>query len=201
MPPTQSITIGSYVKETGTGKYLGQVIRFGSNGHLAIIKEPGGAIIHRLVAILLPTEKEFAMAQQITAAPKFAVGDPVKGKYTGEYLGKITRVIAHFYYEIDDDDMGITSEDSIEPAPRFTPEEAWAQLPILILRELLPFINRDRRIMSTPPVYESERRAIRHEAYKFLGGASPRVEITEEVKVRVRGKIREVADILGLLII
>lgn len=88
----------------------------------------------------------------------------------------------------------------LEPAPRLTPEEAWAQLPILVLREI---VEHERTTIPLVPEYNGyissdKHSAIRHECYKLLGGSG--VKITEEVKERVRNKITEIGQIVNVYV-
>ena len=123
-------------------------------------------------------EKELAM---------IVVGDPVRDRHTGQYLGKVTEEkVARYLYV--DNGAGWYHEVQLEPAPKLTAEEAWTQVPILVLREI------KEHFLDQRCAYEDALRAIRHECYKLLGGAG--VKVTEEVKGRVRKVIEDVMDLL-----
>ena len=83
------------------------------------------------------------------------------------------------------------------PKPKLTPEQAWAELPILVA-ELIKEkswpqqFSRDNK----RAIFESDRTEIRHQSYILLGGAG--IKVTEEVKERVRNVIERMATVLGV---
>lgn len=114
------------------------------------------------------------------------IGDRVRDIRTGEYQGEVTHIaVIRELLVVRNGLSSLVYEHDVEPAPRLTSEEAWTQAPILIVREIL---ERGTRL------YESDRRGIRHECYKLLGGSG--VKITEPVKGRVRTIIEQVASAL-----
>jgi hypothetical protein len=122
---------------------------------------------------------------------KIEVGSPVKSKRTGEYLGKVKelRIITVAEVQYDDKYRHTYPYEvaDLELAPQLTPEEAWAEVPILVLR-----------VLTTPgsgtTFYSDEYSALRFHCYKLLGGAG--VKVTDEVKARVRKIVQDVCQAL-----
>ncbi len=114
------------------------------------------------------------------------IGDHVRDSRTKEYQGEVKNIAIIKQLVVCRN--GLTSlvyESDVEPAPRLTSEEAWAQAPILVVHEIL-----ERGTV----LYEFDRRQIRHECYRLLGGSG--IKVTEPVKERVRAIIEQVASAL-----
>ena len=84
----------------------------------------------------------------------------------------------------------------LEPAPKLTPDEAWAQLPILIIEQVKAL--RVHYTDGVPVLYAGQRSNIRHECYKLLGGAGIKVE---PVKERVTNMVEAIARAMGVRVV
>ncbi|SRR5258708_892811 len=133
----------------------------------------------------------------------FSVGDWVRSTWSGaegEIVGIKTVVEVQLTtFNTPSDFYASELEPADRPKPKLTQEQAWMELPLLVA-ELInnkalvsEFSNDKRRV-----IYEPDRTEIRHQAYILLGGADPRIDITEEVKERVRDVIERMAAILGV---
>lgn len=121
------------------------------------------------------------------------VGDYVRFINNDKYLGKVVSEHTVRVLTIIDDngyEHGIP-DDVLEVAPKLTPDEAWAELPYLILGQLNKWAT-----YVIQPLGEDALKLIRHEAYKLLGGAG--IKVTVEVKERVRKAISRIADAMGV---
>lgn len=125
------------------------------------------------------------------------IGERVKSKHTGEYLGQVIgertiRVLAIRNAQ-GFDQYGL-NEDDVEIADRLTPDQAWAELPFLVVK-LLNTRGPGRLLCG-------EHAAIRHECYKFLGGAGIKIEHPDGPnKQRVRQTIERFAEFLNIEIV
>ena len=134
----------------------------------------------------------------IQATNQIKVGDYVRlrGHSSPDgYLGKVIneKVVRILTVENNKGDHFGTLAEDLEVAPRLTEDEAWAELPYLILGQ----INKLATIYwGKTSLLETDYRQIRHEAYKLLGGAG--IKVDESVKERVRKAIKRMADAMGL---
>ena len=124
------------------------------------------------------------------------VGDPVKSRYDGEYLGCIAGVETVTYLTIQNPNNIFETthvpEEAVELVPRLTPEEAWEKVVELIDDGVLEFENPTET---------------RHQCYRVLGGNG--IKVTDSVRGRVQGlqarRIEKLSDtainahLLGLL--
>lgn len=128
-------------------------------------------------------------AQTQTDQTSFKVGDRVRSKRTGDYLGKITAI--KVVYEATDSDGYVSRNfsDQLELAPQLDAATVWSEVPLLIMREING--RGPRRV-----IFDFEQKSIRHQCYRLLGGNG--VKVTDEVKERVRLLISQVAAGLGI---
>ncbi len=155
-------------------------------------------------------EREFAMTMingraTIDGIPNdgFKVGDWVKDTWTNEDAGEVTRLKTFAVVQRASGEAYTYDISRLElaerPKPKPTQEQAWTELPILVAELIkdkawVSALSKDK----SPVIYETERTEIRHQAYILLGGANPRINITDEVKERVRDVIERMAAILGV---
>lgn len=120
-------------------------------------------------------------------------GDRVTSKNNMGRYYKVTGVVLVQRLTIQDENTGATfvdlAPDMFDPAPKkLTPVEAWSEVPVLIIR-----LMQDYGL----PLWEYDKRGIRHECYKLLGGAG--VKVNEEVKTRVRYLIEQTEGLVQKL--
>src|SRR6266851_3592553 len=130
-------------------------------------------------------------------------GDSVRDAVTKEYLGKVLRVetVNYAHIQTKDGDGARVNMARIETAPKLTPEQAWSQLPLDIVKELAalkesPF---NHSWGGATSLYASGYTDLRRQCYVLLGGTG--VKVTEEVKGRVRSIIETLAGHLGIRIV
>lgn len=120
----------------------------------------------------------------------FTKGDRVRNKHNGLYLGTVTDVIE--FVRVRNGGGGFVEgfpASDLELAEPLSPETVWSQVPILVMQQIMG-------MGSATGLYEFDRRGIRHECYRLLGGAG--IKIDEDVKERVREVIKEVAALLSV---
>ncbi len=145
----------------------------------------------------------------INITKSIGIGTQVRDAVTKEYLGKVVKVETVVYATIEtrDGDQARVNVARIEVAPKLTPEQAWSQLPLDIVKFLVEIKRSPVRawggdavgwygnpVFLTPTKYSE----LRHQAYVLLGGAG--VKVTEDVKERVRSIIETLAGHLGIRI-
>ncbi len=160
-------------------------------------------------------ESEFAMVEDstrravingratINGIPNdgFKVGDWVRNTWHGE-AGEIISLTTIAEVKTDERDFACPIDEleaTEKPRPKLTPEQAWLELPMLIAELIndkawISQLSKDKH----RDLYETDRTEIRHQAYILLGGADPRIDITEPVKERVRNVIERMAAVLGV---
>lgn len=151
-----------------------------------------GLIRHLGITEVAAIEKEKAMETYTENEKTIGLRSPVKNKISGEYLGKVTAMRNVWYVKTDGTGSREFDLEHLELAPRLTPEEAWMQLPLDIVRDLVEF----ERTSITGTLYPSAYRELRHRAYVLLGGAG--IKVTDDVKERVRSIIETLAGHLGM---
>src|SRR6266568_2482440 len=131
----------------------------------------------------------------INITKSIGIGTQVRDAVTKEYLGKVVKVETVVYATIEtrDGDQARVNVARIEVAPKLTPEQAWSQLPLDIVKRLVD-LKRLPGMMN-----EFAYTALRRECYVLLGGAG--VKVTEDVKERVRSTIETLSRHLGIRII
>ncbi len=141
------------------------------------------------------TAQELAREAEKQFGTSIGVGTQVRDAMTKEYLGKIVQVETVVYATIEtrDGDRARVNVARIEVAPKLTPEQAWSQLPLDIVKRLVD-LKRLPGMMN-----EFAYTALRRECYVLLGGAG--VKVTEDVKERVRSTIETLSRHLGIRII
>ncbi len=141
------------------------------------------------------TAQELAHDAEKQFGTSIGVGTQVRDAMTKEYLGKIVQVETVVYATIEtrDGDRARVNVARIEVAPKLTPEQAWSQLPLDIVKRLVD-LKRLPGMMN-----EFAYTALRRECYVLLGGAG--VKVTEDVKERVRSTIETLSRHLGIRII
>ena len=109
------------------------------------------------------------------------IGDHVKSAWDGTYLGVVSGIKTVRFYDVQQNGH-ITQvlETGLQPAPRLTPDEAWAKVPEIIVDGILDW--------KTPT-------SVRHDCYVLLGGSG--VKVTGGVKERVRNAQARMIDRLG----
>src|SRR5260221_14614670 len=114
----------------------------------------------------------------------FKVGDWVKDTWTNEVAGEVTRLKTFAVVQQASGEAYTYDISRLElaerPKPKPTQEQAWTELPILVA-ELIKQ-KKHPHYDDTDAIYEYNRTEIRHQAYVLLGGADPRINITEPVK-------------------
>src|SRR5579885_1820469 len=126
------------------------------------------------------------------------VKTPGSKNNVAQVVGKRVRVFTEYSVKFPSGIKVTIEEKDLETAPKLTPEEAWLKVPGLIMREIRKHVETNRpsfpsHIIVDGPLYEPDRRAIRHEVYKLLGGASPRIDITDHVREKVADTLEEIA--------
>ncbi|SRR6266567_1011822 len=153
-------------------------------------------------------------AQEWPGARSIGVGTQVRDVVTKEYLGKVVKIETVIYATVETpgsqqrDVQPRIKIERIEVAPKLTPEQAWSQLPLDIVKFLVEIKRSPVRawggeavgwhgtpVFLTPTKYSE----LRRQAYVLLGGAG--VKVTEDVKERVRSIIETLAGHLGIRVV
>lgn len=123
----------------------------------------------------------------------FPVGTRVRHTQDKGYLGTVTGTTT--FYAVKDSRGHFKGEylsTSLEVAPDLDSETVWSEVTLLVMRE----VQRAAHANGNKAIYEYDRRPLRGECYRLIGGA--KIEVDGKVKERVRSIITQVADTLGI---